>query len=417
MTSFADVTRAHFPALLSGFVFADNAGGSQCAELVAKRIFDYLIHTNAQLGANYSVSAESSRRVSEGIVAAAELFNAASPDEIVLGPSSTQNLENLARSIEGDVFNDEEIVVTGEHEANVGPWKKLAARKGLTLKHWRPRITDPSNPYSLGYDVGDLFPLITPKTRLVAFSACSNVLGSIIPVKNVIAAARIRAAERGVRKIEFSVDCVAYAPHRRMDVQDWDVDYAVFSFYKVFGPHMSALYARAASLRSSVTSIMHHFLRVDNEGYKLQPGGPGYELVHGAAGVPIYLRSLTPEGTLEAAFAASAKQESALCDRLLGFLRGHAPRVRIVGDAHNGSSRVPTISFVVKDISSRDIISACDETGTIGIRYGHFYAYTVVDELDPKIDVNDGVVRVSLVHYNTVEEVDRIIDVLRVVLA
>jgi len=100
-------------------------------------------------------------------------------------------------------------------------------------------------------------------------------------------------------------------------------------------------------------------------GYKLQPGGPGYELVHGAAGVPIYLRSLTPEGTLEAAFDASAAQESALCDRLLGFLRGHTPRVRIVGDAHNGSSRAPTISFIVQDISSRDIVRACDETGTV----------------------------------------------------
>ncbi|KAH8994592.1 hypothetical protein EDB92DRAFT_1850161 [Lactarius akahatsu] len=141
------------------------------------------------------------------------------------------NLENLARSIEGDVLNDEEILVTVEHEANVGPWKKLAARKGLTLKHWHPRITDPSNPYSLAYDVQDLLPLI--KTRLVAFSACSNILGSIIPVKNVIAATRSRAAELGVRRIEFSVDCVAYAPHRRMDVQDCDVDYAVFSFYKV----------------------------------------------------------------------------------------------------------------------------------------------------------------------------------------
>lgn len=417
MASFVDVARVHFPSLLSGFVFADNAGGSQCAELVAKRILDYLVNTNAQLGADYSISAESTRRVSAGIAVAAELFNAASPDEIVLGSSSTLNLENLARSIEEGILDDEQIVVTGEHEANVGPWKKLAARKGLTLKHWRPRITDPSNPYSFAYEVEDLLPLITAKTRLVAFSACSNILGSIVPVKDVIAAARSRAAELGVRKIEFSVDCVAYAPHRRMDVQDWDVDYAVFSFYKVFGPHISALYTRAAALRSSVASIAHHFLRVDTVGYKLQPGGPGYELVHGAAGVPIYLRSLTPEGTLEAAFVASAAQESALSDRFLGFLRGYAPRVRIVGDAHNGSSRAPTISFVVQGIRSRDIVRACDETGTIGIRYGHFYAYTVVTEMDPKVDIDDGVVRVSLVHYNTVDEVDRIIDVLKGVLA
>ena len=116
MASFADVARAHFPALLSGFIFADNAGGSQCTELVAKRIFDYLINTNTQLGADYSISVESTRRISAGIIAAAELFNAASPDEIVFGSSSTLNLENLARSIEGDVLNDEEIVITGEHE-------------------------------------------------------------------------------------------------------------------------------------------------------------------------------------------------------------------------------------------------------------------------------------------------------------
>jgi selenocysteine lyase/cysteine desulfurase len=114
-----------------------------------------------------------------------------------------------------------------------------------------------------------------------------------------------------------------------------------------------------------VAPITHHFLRVDTVGYKLQPGGPGYELLHGAAGVPIYLRSLTPEGTLNAAFVASAAQESALCDRLLGLLRGYAPRVRIVGDSHNGSLRAPTINFVVQGIRSRDIVHACDETGTV----------------------------------------------------
>ncbi|KAI0302464.1 PLP-dependent transferase [Multifurca ochricompacta] len=416
MTSFQDTARVYFPALRSGFVFADNAGGSQCTKLVAERIFDYLLNTNVQPGADYPISVESTRCIAAGPVAAAELFNAASPDEIVFGATSTMNLENLARSLEKDILDDEEIVVTGEHEANVGPWKKLAARKGLTLKHWRPRTTDPSNPYSLTLDVEDLLPLISAKTRIVAFVACSNILGSIVPVKAIVTAARSRAVELGVRKIEFSVDCVAYAPHRRMNVQDWDVDYAVFSFYKLFGPHISALYARAASLRSSISALTHHFLSVDTVGYKLQPGGPGYELVYGAAGVPTYLKGLTPAGTLEATFIASAVHEHVLSERLLGFLRGYAPRVLIVGDPLNGSSRVPTISFVVKGILSRDVVRACDETGTIGIRYGHFYAYTFINELDPKIDIQDGVVRVSLVHYNTLEEVDRIIIALRGVL-
>ncbi|KAI0253735.1 pyridoxal phosphate-dependent transferase [Lactifluus subvellereus] len=369
-----------FPSLRSGFIFADNAGGS-------KRIFDYLLNTNAQVCADYFVSAESGRRIAMGPVAAAELFNAASLDEIAFGSSTTMNLENLARSLEKDILDKEEIIVTVNMKvSNVGPWKRLAARKGLILKHWRPRITDPSNPYSLALNVEDLLPLVSSKTRIVAFTACSNILGSIVPVKAVVAAARSRATELGVRKIEFCVDCVAYAPHRRMDVQHWDV----------FGPHISALYARTASLRSSLTALTHHFYRFDDVGSKLQPGGSGYELVYGAAGVPTYLRSLTPAGTLEATFEASAAHEYTLSERFLSFLRGYAPRVLVVGDA-----------FVVKGIRNQDII---------GIRYGHFYAYTLVNELDPKIDVDDGVARVSLVHYNTMEEVDRIIDALRVVL-
>lgn len=117
--------------------------------------------------------------------------------------------------------------------ANGGPWKKLAARRGATLKYWRPTPTDPTNPYSVALKVDELLPLISEKTRLVAFTATSNILGSIIPVKDVVRAVRAEAEKKGTRKVEISVDCVAYAPHRRIDVQDWDVDYAFFSFYKV----------------------------------------------------------------------------------------------------------------------------------------------------------------------------------------
>ena len=116
MTSFPDIARVQFPSLRSGFVFADNAGGSQCAGLVAERIFDYLLNTNAQVGGDYFVSVESKRRIAMGPVAAAELFNAASPDEIVFSRSSTMNLENLARSLEEDILDKEEIIVTSEHE-------------------------------------------------------------------------------------------------------------------------------------------------------------------------------------------------------------------------------------------------------------------------------------------------------------
>lgn len=118
--------------------------------------------------------------------------------------------------------------------ANAGPWKKLAARKELKVKYWHARTAPNSeNPYAVSLHVADLIPLITSKTRVVAFTACSNILGSIIPVKEVVAAIHTKAREVGAHKIETCVDCVAYAPHRRVNVQDWNVDYAVFSMYKV----------------------------------------------------------------------------------------------------------------------------------------------------------------------------------------
>ena len=117
--------------------------------------------------------------------------------------------------------------------ANVGPWKKLAKRRGAVVKVWHPTPLVPENPYSVSLQIKELLPLISNKTRLVAFTACSNILGSIVPVKEVVQAIRADAQAKGSRKVEISVDCVAYAPHRPIDVQDWDVDFCVFSYYKV----------------------------------------------------------------------------------------------------------------------------------------------------------------------------------------
>ncbi|KAF9563571.1 selenocysteine lyase [Agrocybe pediades] len=416
--------RSQFPALASGYIFGDNAGGSQAAQQVIDRITDYFVNSNVQLGADYSVGQQTTKRVLvDGPKEAAKLFNAASPDEIVFGSSSTMNLENLARGLEPNMKEGDEFIITGEHEANNGPWKKLAARKGLDVKIWQPTLSNPENPYSIVLRVEDLIPLITANTRIVAISACSNILGSILPVKEVVKAIREEAKKKGADRIEVSVDCVAYAPHRFIDVQDWDVDFCVFSFYKVYGPHISGLYVRAHALENSVTSVVHHFLHVDKVAYKLQPGGPGYELVHGATGVIPYLLSLTDKNDLRASFDAIAEHEQTLLKPLMAFLTDPKQRergVRIVGEETVGLHRVPTVSFVVTGqnaIKSKAIVNFFDQKGGIGIRYGHFYAYTLVDELTPKLDVNDGVVRISLVHYNTVEEVQRIISILEEVLA
>lgn len=119
--------------------------------------------------------------------------------------------------------------------ANVGPWKKLAADRKLTLKTWgsSPIPGNQDNPYAVQLSTTNLVPLITSKTRLVSFTACSNILGSITDVAEVVREIRHVAREKGARKVEVCVDCVAYAPHRRIDVRKWDVDYCFFSYYKV----------------------------------------------------------------------------------------------------------------------------------------------------------------------------------------
>jgi selenocysteine lyase/cysteine desulfurase len=197
---------------------------------------------------------------------------------------------------------------------------------------------------------------------------------------------------------------------------------------QVYGVHLATLYARTASLKSSVSSLAHHFLPYSTPGstnaYKIYaPSGPCYELAVSGIAIVEYLKGLTPVGTLDAAYEAIALQEHALLDVLLGFLNApeqHKRGVRIVGESANNASRDPTVSFVVRGdrpLSSREVVAHFDKAGGVGIRFGHFYAYTLVSELEGMQDVEDGVVRISLVHYNTLEEVKRIVELLKEVLA
>jgi selenocysteine lyase/cysteine desulfurase len=194
-------------------------------------------------GADYSVGIKSTARVALGPVTTALLMNAASPSEIIFSNSSTQLAENLARALEQSISPDEhEFIATLEHETNVGPWNRLAQRTKNKIRFWTPTPLPRmgsgqrcENKYAVGYDISSLVPLLSATTRLVAFSACSNILGSFTDIKNVVKTIRevVKEKSGGQGKVEIVVDCVAYAPHRRIDVQDWDVDYAFFSYYKV----------------------------------------------------------------------------------------------------------------------------------------------------------------------------------------
>lgn len=371
--------RSAFPALASSFVYLDNAGGSQTLGTVADRIRDYLLTTNVQLGASYEVSAHAGERVHAAVDATARYLNA-QPGEVVFGSSTTQLLANLALAMEPSLVAGDEIVVTeADHEANVGPWRRLAARKGLVLKTW------PLDTETLRLEPAALERLLSARTRLVAFPHVSNLIGTI---HDVAAITRLVHA-RGAR---VCVDGVAFAPHRALDVAAWDVDYYVFSVYKVYGPHAAVLYGKRAHLEA-LAGINHDFIA--SAPYKLQPGNLNFELAYGTAAIWEYLASI---GTLDAV----AAHEAALAERLLDYLRG---RVRIIGEAASDAAlRVPTVSFVADGISPGAIVRCVDPHG-IGIRHGDFYATGVVRALG----LPHGVVRISAVHYNTLDEIDRVI--------
>ncbi len=382
-----DFVRAQFPALASGFVYLDNAGGSQTLAGVADRVRDYLLSTNVQIGASYEISARASARVAAAADAAAR-FMGAQPGEVVLGSSTTQLLHNLAFAMRDELRAGDEVVITSaDHEANVGAWRRLASR-GVIIKTWR------IDPETWRLEPRGLEPLLGPRTRLVAFTHATNLLGTLHDVAAITRLAHAYGAR-------VCVDGVAYAPHRAIDVAAWDVDYYVFSFYKVYGPHIAALYGKR-ELLARLANVNHDF--IFEAPYKLQPGGVNFELTYGLEGVFAYMAALGA-----GAFERIAAHEERLAARLLDYLSGKK-NVRILGERlSDRARRVPTVSFTVQGCTPEQVVLAVDPRG-VGIRHGDFYAKGLVQELG--LETRGGVVRVSAVHYNTVDEIDRAITAL-----
>jgi cysteine desulfurase family protein (TIGR01976 family) len=396
--------RQQFPGLSGGFAFFDNAGGTQVARQVGDKISDYLYHTNVQLGASYPISQQSGTRVDEAQALWAQAINATRTEEVVLGSSTTALVQNLARSYRQLLKPGDEVIVTNmDHEANIGPWMEME-KSGIVVKVWEV------NPLTFDLDLEALDKLMTPQTRLVAFTHISNILGTINPVKEITKFVHDRKA------LVF-VDGVAYAPHRAIDVQDWEVDFYVFSLYKVYGPHYSLLYGKF-HLLEELPGINHFFIEKDDIPYKLQPGNVNYELTYGSAGIISYFKEVYNQHftddelglheQLKKVFSLIAHHEASLAQPLIDWVNSR-DNLRMIGaSTADKLVRVPTISFVVENRKSSEIPLLVDPH-QMGIRWGDFYAKRLIEAL--RLDKNDGVVRVSLVHYNTLEEVNRLVKV------
>jgi cysteine desulfurase family protein (TIGR01976 family) len=400
-----DLVRAQFPALAGDTVFLDNAGGSLVLKRVADRVHEYLLNHSVQLGASYAASQTAGEKVLAARRAVATLINAPEDDAVVMGGATTALMFVLTQALRATLRPGDEVIVTdSDHEANIGGWMRLRDM-GVEVKVWHTNLD------TLALELTDLDALLGPRTKWLAMTWASNILGTVNPVAEV--SRRVHAV--GAR---VCVDAVAYAPHRLVDVQASGADIVVFSFYKVFGPHYAVLWGRR-ELLLQLPSLNHFFIGPEVLPYKLQPGNVNYELSYGCIGIHDYLVDMgtalgsagTPRQRMQAAFDAFETHENQLADQLLGWL-GTRRGVRLIGraDADDGL-RVPTISFVHEGIAPDAVVRHVDTRG-IGIRWGDFYARRLIEALQ----LPQGVVRVSMAHYNTVDEINRLIQAFEEVL-
>ncbi|MFK7961504.1 MAG: aminotransferase class V-fold PLP-dependent enzyme [Phycisphaerales bacterium] len=400
--------REAFPALAGDTILLENAGGSQVPREVPAAIAEYMLRDYAQLGAGYPASDRATQTVADAHTWIELFMNAGSTGRVILGASCTSLVRNLADMHGRTLSPGDEIVICDEgHEANIGPWLELASR-GIVIRHW------PVDPTTGRAELAALEPIMNERTRLVTGIHVSNLRGEIHNVRELAEFVHARGAR-------LAVDGVAYAPHRAIDVQALGVDWYLYSTYKVYGPHMAALFGTHEAL-AELPGVNHFFIPAGDVPYAFEPGGASHE---GCAGLlalrPHLCRLAAIDGsaeavpapadidrrTVERAFAVMTACELPLQARLVAWIDAH-PRLRIIGPASSGvDDRVATISFVHESKSSREISDAVNAAG-FGIRYGHMYSIRMTRALGLADD--DGVVRVSAVHYNTPAEVDALIE-------
>ena len=389
-----------------GVIYFDNAGGSQVPRVVADAMHDYMLQSYVQLGADYPMSRKCTQVVEEAHTFINLFMNGTDTGKVILGSSCTQHLFMLSECYAQVMREGDEIIVSRMgHDANICPWKRLEQR-GFTIRTWEIDAETYSCPLE------QLEGLLSDRTRIVALPHVSNMLGGIVDVKAVA-----KFAHRvGARVV---VDGVAYASHRAINVSDWDIDWYIYSTYKVYGPHMSAMYGKQSALEE-ITGPNLDFIPKSEIPYKFELGGVNHEGCAGLLALGKYLNFLTGRDadascdrkTIEEAYDIITALELPLQQRIIEYLLAK-PGVTVVGPNHGKSSRVATICFRSDSVLSAKINAAICGSN-IGARHGHMYAPDLCEKLG--IDLMDGVARVSLLHYNTMEEVERLIEVLEEIL-
>ena len=401
--------RAQFPSLaqtVNGYpaAFLDGPGGTQVPQRVIDAITEYLRRDNANTGGAYGTSRHTDAMIAGARAAMADFLHCGA-DEVVFGPNMTSLTFAISRAIGRDLGPGDEILVTRlDHDANVSPWLALA-ESGVTIRWAEIREQDCT------LDMTDLAGKIGPRTKLVAVGYASNAVGTINPVKEIVRLAHAAGA------LAY-IDAVHYAPHGLIDVAALDSDFLACSTYKFFGPHMGVLYGKR-----------EHLQRL--KPYKVRPntnaipncwewGTLNHECIAGIAACVEYFEELgrrrnpavtTRRAAIVTAYEAIRQHELGLIERIVRGLTT-IPGLKLYGiaDPARFDERCGTFAVRIEGHAPLELATKLGDRGFFTWD-GNYYALNLTEQLD--VEKTGGFLRIGLVHYNTVEEVDRLLEALR----
>src|SRR5229473_6223213 len=401
--------REQFPSLqlkVNGqpAAFLDGPAGTQVPRQVMDAIRKYFLEANANTYGAFLTSRRTNEMIVNTRAAMADLFNC-TPEEVVFGQNMTTITLGLARSIGRELNPGDEILLTVlDHDANYSPWKVLQ-EEGLVIRTVDIRESDCT------LDLDDLKSKLNAKTKLVAVGYASNIVGTINPIAEITKLAHAAGA------LMF-IDAVHYAPHGLIDVKALDCDFVVCSPYKFFGPHMGTLYGKRQHLERFKPYKVRPATNTSPECW--ETGTQVQELIAGIGAAVDYIAAVgrhcdsgvkNRREALQAAYRATHRYETELLTRLIAELQA-IPGIRIFGitDEKQFDERCATLSFRLGGHHPTKIAAFLGERG-IFTWDGNFYALNLSERLG--VEQHGGVLRVGLVHYNTAEEVDRLLAALR----
>lgn len=403
-----DFVRQQFPAFThpetGRWAFFENAGGAYAARPVIDKLNHFMTATKVQPYGPCDPSEEAGYAMDLSHTRFAEALNA-DPAGIMFGPSTTMNTYVLAQALRQELSAGDEVIVTNQdHEANIGSWQRLAdGNSGIIVREW-----------SVDAETGrlncaDLERLLSERTRYVFVTHCSNLAGEIHDIATI--AKTVHAA-----KAKIGVDGVSYAPHGLPDLGALDADLYYFSLYKVFGPHQGLLYVRPNLLESIANQ--GHFFNAPYADKRLTPAGPQHGEIACASGVIDYFDAIDTHhfGTDGASTATRIARtgelfcahETVQANRVLTLLRDKG--MRIIGpETAEMHKRAATIAFTSPSKTNGEIADHLRKRH-VACGVSDFYAVRLIEALG--LDPVEGVVRVSIVHYNSAEDVDRLLEAL-----